>query len=175
MWRENLCADSVVAVIFYVNPADKWTVSLRVWCNVFSQSCRGCWSSRGLTNVAARRPPSRRRRRLSSCYLRCPWIRERISFLPLPSCPASYSRHARECVCVCVWQVDTHIDNTVRDTQRLKYTHTHLNTNIEKGTKNHTEPRLSGCCIRTEKHPLLQLLLLKLTTFRWGKCVCVCV
>lgn len=108
VWRENLCADSVVAVIFYVNPADKWTVSLRVWCNVFSQSCRGCWSSRGLTNAAARRPPSRRRRRLSSCYLRCPWIRERISFLLLPSCPASYSRHARECVCVCVASRHTH-------------------------------------------------------------------
>lgn len=75
---------------------------------------------------------------------------------------------ARKRVCVCgkSTHTHTHIDNTVRDTQRLKYTHTHLNTNIEKGTKNHTEPRLSGCCIRTEKHPLLQLLLLKLTTFR---------
>ena len=78
------------------------------------------------------------------------------------------------CVCVCVCgksrvRAHKHIDSTVTDTQSFKYTHSpeHKDTHTQKREqKKHTEPRLSGCCIRTEKHPLLQLLLLNLTTFR---------
>ena len=43
------------------------------------------------------------------------------------------------CVCVCVASrhTHTHTDNTVRDTQRFKYTHSpeHKDTHTEKGTK----------------------------------------
>lgn len=62
----------------------------------FQRVPRGAWTE------ADRRPPSRCR--LSSCYLRCPWIRRRPLFFSehraLPCIPGT---QPRTCCCVCVF------------------------------------------------------------------------
>lgn len=142
-WNENLqkvCADTLVAFSPLILCKSDRQINLFIMCVMqcvlknLSEPWKSSSVSRGLRNAAESRLPNHRR--LSSCYLRCPWIQERSLFFSshhaLPCIPGT---QPGVCACVSVKGVHakhTYRERTERDAHILAHTHiniyTHMNT-----------------------------------------------